>query len=351
MARVRRIILRIVGFLLVFTFAEAVLCIVLMPDNLPSRMMMEDMAEMAMRNELDRENIDVAVVGSSAAMTAVDPFLLEELLGENSFNACSSLQQPIASYYLTQDILRLHTPKTVIVSANYSAFGTETLDELQSNLIVFDYMKGSPVKLRFFLDAFQPADYPTVFLKSYHYRSSFSPGKLSPSYIYAKANEPRNPVIHESATYMGKGFTAYTSVWDDSEPVLYHEPPTPDPEKEEYLRKLIALCRERGIDVVLLATPHVQARVEVCPDYFERANAFFSGIAEDCGASFIDLNLAKPELLPMGSEHFKDPSHVNATGAALVTEALASAMRGNGVFYQNVQERLDAINDSDKNVR
>lgn len=335
-----KIILKVVVFLLLFTFAEAFLARALMPGDLPSRMMMEDMAEMAMRHEADRENIDVAVIGSSAAMTAVDPFLLEEKLELNCFNACSSLQQPIASYYLLRDILRLHTPETVVFSANFSAFGTGTLDELQSNLILYDYMQASTVKLSFFLDAFKPADYPTVFFKSYHYRSSFTPEMLNPAYLYEKASAPRNPDIHESAKYIGKGFTAYTSVWNDSEAVEYHEPPTVDPQKEEYLRKLIALCRDRDIEIILLGTPHVQARFQICPDYFEQGNAFFSEIAKDCGARYIDLNLATPQQLPIENKHFKDPSHVNADGAALVTEALAAAMRGEGDFYATVAERL-----------
>ncbi len=325
-------LLKILVFLLIFVLAETVLSFTLMPENIPSRMMMEDMAQ--------SENIDTVLIGSSAVMTAVDPFLLEEELGQVCFNACSSLQQPIASYYLLQDILRLHSPKTVIFSANFSAFGAETLDELQSNLILFDFMQTSGVKLKFFFDAFKPADYPTVFLKSYHYRSSFKPEMLNPAYIFNKARAPRNPVLHESAEYTGKGFTAYTSIWDDSEPVEYYEPPVADPEKEEYLRKLIALCRDRDIEVILLTTPHVQARFQTCPDYFELGNAFFSKIAEDCGAAYIDLNLATPGLLPIGNEHFKDPSHVNADGAVLVTQALVSSIRGEGTFYEGVEQRL-----------
>jgi hypothetical protein len=341
--------LRIAGFVLLFTFSEAFLSRALVPANLPSKMMMEDMAELTMRKKADWENIDVLVIGSSAAMVAVDPFQLEDELAataagsELCFNACSSLQQPIGSYYLLRDILRLHTPKMVIFSANFSAFGGETLDALQSNLLLFDFMQPSTVKLSFFLDAFTPADYPTVLLKSYHYRSSFTPELLNPMTLLQRARAPRDPRIHETATYMGKGFTAYTSMWDDTEPVPYYDPPVPDPEKADYLRKLLSDCRERGIRTILLGTPHIPKRLSVCPDYFSLGHAFFSGIAAETGAEYIDLNLAKSETLPIENKHFKDPSHVNADGAALVTAALAASLRGEGHFYESVEERLGSL--------
>ena len=323
-------------FAAVFFAAESFFSFLVMPEILAARFMVEDMYQ--------AEGIDVLIIGSSATMTAVDPFVLGDGLSRRCFNASSSLQQPVASYHLLKDILRVHAPKTVIFSANYSAFNVETADALQSNLILYDYMKPSLAKLQFFLSAFKPGDYPDALLKSYHYRANFEIDMLAPDAIREKLNKPRETKIHSTAEYVGGGFTSYTSVWNHEEEQKYTPPPVVDAGKERYLRKLIELCADNGIEVILLTTPFAKANVQARPDYFELENGFFGGIAREYGAAYIDLNLAKPETLPIENRHFRDQSHVNAQGAALVSQALADIMDGHvsGEFYGSVGELLAA---------
>ena len=101
----------------------------------------------------------------------------------------------------------------------------------------------------------------------------------------------------------------------------------------EYLRRLIAECDERGIEVLLINSPYPAAN----DDDQRYSNAVYY-VAEECGVDYIDF-VYMDQIVDYSTDCFDAASHLNPSGARKVTDYLGEYMQG---VYGLKDRRKDA---------
>ena len=124
-----------------------------------------------------------------------------------------------------------------------------------------------------------------------------------------------------------------------------HHSEVNDPYNEEYLNKILTMCQEKGVQVILVATPLTDAFL--CQyDNFQHFYDWYAELAETWGLRFYDFNLlkGKSEMFPDLTLYF-DHLHFNDEGAdkfsEFFAELLVRADAGedlNDLFYPSYAE-------------
>ncbi|NLF80119.1 MAG: hypothetical protein GX572_02880, partial [Clostridia bacterium] len=99
-----------------------------------------------------------------------------------------------------------------------------------------------------------------------------------------------------------------------------------DQRQLDYFAKIIELCRENDIRVLLVTTPSPRQIIDYLPDY-DAYSERFSSLAAAYGIDYIDFNLINREQLLFPDEFFMDTGHLNYRGAATLDAYLLPALR------------------------
>lgn len=90
---------------------------------------------------------------------------------------------------------------------------------------------------------------------------------------------------------------------------------------ERNVREMVALARQRGVEVLLIGTPQ--------PGFSVTPPRFFEAIAKDFGLPYVSGTIAEvlkdPDLK-------SDPIHPNARGYRIIAERIAAALKASGAI-------------------
>ncbi len=265
---------------------------------------------------LPEDSLDLLILGSSHAMCSYDPYKIEESLGLNAFNLGTALQQPDTAYYLLKEVLKTQTPKYLI----YDVYFKVMLDEYSNEqaLTVLKELRPSENAIAHFwrnlnLDG-----------KVSYYNNWLNPfGKIQ------SVMENPTPVEVPEA-YLGRGFYSSTGVVD---PALLEESAHPfdyeysgfNERQVKYLKKLINLAQENGIEVILTSAPlppTIFSRVS----YYDKVLEETTDIAELFNVPFIDFAISSCDIL--NDTDFADQGHLNRDGCAKFAEHFIPKIKG-----------------------
>ncbi len=272
--------------------------------------------------QMDENTVDVLFFGSSHAASGFSPQKLYDEYGIRSYNLGSDEQNLLVSYYWLLEALRFQTPKAVVLDC-YMLFPYDRNEALNTSESctrkAIDYMKWSGVKRAAVkdicaLDEKQSAAsyyFPNI---RYHTR-------------WMSLNEDDFAYKEMSAHYEMKGFTALPGMCGNEEFEPFEENSGEDAEAmvelmRAYLDWIEALCRERGIRLLLVKTPTTMENPARC-----RAIRQY---AQEKGIPFYDFN-EKPLYESTGlhlAADSHDNGHGNIWGAEKVTSRLGKILSG-----------------------
>ena len=201
--------------------------------------------------EMEKDSVDVLFLGSSVVMNAFSPLQIYKDHQIRSFNLGSEQQSPFLSYFWLKEALRYQTPKVVVMDTRFcftyhAASPINTLEGMTRKCL--DPMRLSPVKMEAVrtLCELDPAHSEMSYYLTnlrYHDRwkslekSDFEHGKFADFSLmgytlgiddYIQSYQTFDPVDAEAA-------------FDDAHQLSM-----------EYLDKIAVLCRENGIEMVLV---------------------------------------------------------------------------------------------------
>lgn len=303
----------------------------------------------------EEQNIDNLLLGSSHIYNNINPFLLDELSGENNFNLSTPGQRLDSSYYLLKEADKEHNISHVYLDVYCWRATGEIGDFKHKDLFCSwfntDYMKMSINKLEYIFSISEPVNYVHSLFPFTRYRYQVFDtahireqleDKREPEYYYKNIDEQGN--ITE---YQDKGYY-YTDVEMDSRYLLRElnpldqEPMTKD--AEQYLRRIIEYCKENEIELTIFSAPFYELHVmemQSYDNYVEQVRK----IAAEYGLSYYDFNLCKEEYLPIQkNQYFMNVGHLNSRGAELFTTFLYDVVEGNvnveDCFWKSYEEKL-----------
>ena len=283
--------------------------------------------------------LDFFVCGASHAMRGFRPDILDQELDVNSYNLSCSRQTMQGRYELLNLELNRNPAKTVVLELSYDSM-TRNRDEEgpEGDMYMLGKLGGFIPRIKYFFSAIRPKEY----------------GRMYYNYIDNGVNCIKK-IIHgtwtDKNTKLEKGYAAYKR--DDDElnqdlKKIYHTRSFEETVYEpnvEYLNKIIALCKEKNVQLILVTTP--LSKVTVCRyDNLDTFREWYENIANENGLQYYDFNLImdKEEKLP-DSSAFSDKFHLGNKGAGTFTKMFTDVLNKeaagedtSALFYDSYSE-------------
>ena len=269
--------------------------------------------------KLEKNSLDVLVVGSSHVYANVNPAVWWSEYGITGYILGGMAQPTWNSYYAIQEALKYQRPKVIVVDIIRTVESREFADDANvlENILGMrpSYLKWQAVKasvekekaLSFFLG------YPT-----YHDR-----------YLALEKED----CYGFKDSVMRDNFKGYQALFEQyGEEILQKDADLTlerdlNDKSKTYLLKIIQLCSEEGIPLIFVNSP----MVNTSPEEQAAVNGVRK-IAQEYGIPFIDGDLNYAEVGIDSEKYFADATHLNYWGSKLYTHYLGEYLISNFQF-------------------
>ena len=264
--------------------------------------------------ELEEDSVDVLFMGSSHVFQGFVPQELYDGYGITSYNLGSSGQSIVLTYYWLEEALETQSPEVVVLDV-YKMF-SEGLGCTEGNVRkALDYMRWGPAKVGA-VEAVCELDESlteiSFYLPNVRYHDRWKELTVADftSDEVAEVSEYYGYYYGYPSNYVDTPDEEFTPLVEGvSDEVAELAEPA-----REYLDRIVGLCEEEGIELVLVKTPAY---------YWTAANHnAIVAYAEEHGLDFYDLN--EEELYEeLGFELYEDTvdgRHANLAGALKITD-------------------------------
>ena len=272
---------------------------------------------------MDKDSVDVLFLGSSHCTAAFSPVELYEKYHIKSYNLGSEQQNLLISYYWLQEALRYQKPAYVFLDTYFLyPYSNETSPLNSSEATVrkaIDFMKWSPVKFEAIRAICEEDESQNI------YSYIFPNHRFHSRWRELTENDFILGQVKKHETLMGFSPLNFTYADENYQP--FTEPEEPDfeemvPVMEEYLIKIVELCKQENIELVLVKTP---------TEYYSMESWLATRrFAKRFDINYIDFNEASV-FRAAGLDFTKDTcdtDHVNLSGASKVTDYIGEWLDG-----------------------
>lgn len=262
---------------------------------------------------LEDDSLDVIFIGSSQILRGIDPCLLHDEFGIESYLRATVVQPPQASWYYLKNALKTQRPDVII--ADFSALYTVyDFDEREAYVhYSFDTMPLGLNKAVALADIISKSkeqkllDYlfPTVF---YHDRWN-EMTEFDKTYPFSKdKSDPNRGSILLDGCIPQEEYVPYEETGAEGE--KYSE------NSLYWYQKMIDTCKDEGIRLIMLRTPR--------SDWNENRHTSDKALADKNGLEYIDFNLKSnfDGAKLSADEDFYDKNHLTRGGAQKMTRAI-----------------------------
>lgn len=337
--------------------ALMILCGIWAADRILSYMVIDDVEDevrYAMHELYEQNDIETLFLGSSHVFCGYDPQILDEIMGENTYLAATPVQKADGSYYLLKEVLKNNPVRKVYLDVFCKMYrdvpAQRTSEQMMYIYCITDYMKNGWNRTEFLLNASGCDYYIESFLPSARYGNYLLDRRRLEGIVKRKRTSGyTNYEDVPSNFYKG----AMISTGTPGAPQMIVDTDGPGVPEDvissyslKYLDKIVALCEEEGIELVLVSTPFTDLYVQAIENY-DTFYHYMRNYAEANGIEYYDFNLCRTDILEMEYDDFMDCHHLSGKGAAKYSAVFAELMTSYGeaerqaLFYDSVQEKID----------
>ena len=274
------------------------------------------------------ENVaDVIFLGSSHCYCSIINSQLWDDYGIAGYSLSISGQDIAASYYWLKEALKTQKPKVVCLEmfgATYHGYGVE--GNLYRNTLPYhlsaDYLR----MVRDMIDEKSGSIQTENNIVDEEDRSSFL---AKWPIIHTRYKElQKQDFTGPDTLYIGfsaqiDGLRSSPITWTKDETELYTGDETMEMEEEKWLRKIIELTREKGVELCLFLAPmSMTTQDQMRYNYVEE-------LAEEEGIPFLNFFDMRDELKIDTEQDFLDWGHINYKGGEKVTAAIGKFIKEN----------------------
>lgn len=259
--------------------------------------------------QLERDSVDMVFIGSSHQFCTIDPDLLYEEYGINSFMLATSAQTIPMSYYAAMEAIELQHPKVIVLEALYCTNDFRTVTPEMSHTF-FDGMPKCEARKLAIKDLIEPEERIYYYLNLGRYHTRWK--DLGEEDFKSNLTSPRGGYHTEETKY---NWQIPVISKDEKEPM--------SEEMLKYLDMLVELCRENQVELIMYAAPFNSLYDEETTreDLFRRQRIFnwLEDYAEEQELRYYNLFYEMSEMNLDGMTDYKDSQHFNCYGQAKVT--------------------------------
>ena len=274
------------------------------------------------------EGHQVLFVGDCEVYESFSPVTLFNEFGATSYIRGSAQQLMWQSYYLLREALKTETPRVVVLSVCSIRYA-EPQNEAY-NRMTLDGMRLSRDKLEAVgasLTAGETEASYYIPLLRYHDRIFELTGE-DLRYLF------RGPELTCNGYLMRCEVVPYT--WMPTAPVL--RDPSFGEKPVEYLDRIVDLCREKGIELILVKSPCLY------PAWYEEWDRWLEAYAADHGVEYVNAISRMGEMgIDLSRDTYDGGIHLNVYGAEKYTRWLGERLRDRGLIEDMRQDPATAV--------
>lgn len=346
--------IRIAGFFL---------CLVLLIAFANKFLLQTDtVAFLTIREMQQREDIEMAIIGSSVVRDHFDPVLISEETGLTAFDVAIPTANFQAQLAMTEELFKTSSPEWVVMICEPYNLNSAK-ESLEAQYKLMPMLTGLGTKARYYYNLCKEDNEYLNRLLLFRVQMASSLSEVAKTFgLWLNPEETFERVkgnIEEGATYMGSGYLRYDiepmteeykrlrlgrldpTRWEWNYPLLEST--------EQFLLDYKALCEQNGAKLMIVIHPMHAGFMLYHPDYIPY-NASLMRFCEEIGIACYNFSYAKPEFIPNLDGYFFDYDHMNAEGSRILSEAFSSFMNmiraGEDVshlFYADQYAYQDAI--------
>lgn len=274
----------------------------------------------------EKSNVDVIFVGSSTVQAGISPMTMYREFGITSYDRSNSSQVIPVSYCMISDAIKRNKPELVVMDVGFLYQPDDYVDEASSRKSM-DSLKWSKAKIEcinaIMDDSESFLDYVFPILR-FHSRWN----DLSFADLKYWVNKP-------DVTYNGQllQFEIEDGLTENN-PYNLEEGVIATDRTMEYLEKIANICRENGVQLMLIKMPMIKGNWN---EEIDNQIASFAGNKGIRYFNFIEDYDAIGLVRPVD---FTDAQHMNSIGAEKFTKYLGKYIIEN----YSVSNRMDDIN-------
>lgn len=307
-----------------------------------------------------RDDIELALVGSSIVFSDFDANIIAEKTGLEAFDITVGHMCLPGALAATRLMYQTNRPKYVALVLESDNFSV-TSENIQAQIRLSPFLIKHPlIYLRYYLDlCSQDQKYLDRILL---FKSFFARDLEDVRHSIALRTKPQEYFASSGLAdglqiYEGRGFLRYTNteIGYDAQRFTPLRPHQADdfPGLREFskrkLREYKALCEKNGSELFVIISPNATAQ-GLGRAGFLKKNAALAEFCREEGIPCFDMMLAKRDFIPRLDRHYYDWYHLDGEGADLFSERFADFLNlylaGEPVdhlFYASMDEYLDSI--------
>ena len=260
---------------------------------------------------------DVIFIGDCEIYESFVPAILWEEYGISSYLRGNAQQLVWHSYYMLGDTLRHETPKAVVFNVLALMYGEPQKEAY--NRMALDGMEWSSVKAEAIRASMtEEEDFLTYLFPFFRYHSRWSE-LTAEDFTYAYREKP---LVSDSGYLMQTGITpADPENEPDPSPLVdIHLPAT----AMAYLDRMADLCKERGIELILIKAPTNYFRYH----WYDEWDAQIVDYAAEKGLAYYNfLNHTEDIGLNMSVDTYDAGIHLNVYGAEKLSRYIGKILQ------------------------
>lgn len=258
-------------------------------------------------HEVRNGNYDMVFVGQSRGESSINPFIMDEVLGYNSYNLCRAFVQLPDIQYVVKEANVDKQLRVVVLDVDQLYFYHTDIDYF-SDSYMYPHITNKDDKIRYFLSLLNKdyrillARYTIQGIDDFKASKDRISSKLSKEYheYSIKAAIKKN----EHYTYVGKGYMKNIKRNEKPEEGSAWNKEQISEEACLSIRDIADYCDANGIELIAVHAPVPHERFTE-DEHYEQRNTFNKLFAE-YGVEFFDFNFIKEEYLTWNKEDFVD---------------------------------------------
>lgn len=266
--------------------------------------------------QLKRDSVDVVFIGQSHCFCTIDPEILAEEYGIESFMLATSAQTVPMSYYAAKEAIELQHPSVIVMEVAYTANDFRTVEDGMTHAF-FDGMPNCKARKEAINDLIDKDEriYYYLNLGAYHTR-----------WKNLTEDDYKNNLTSQRGAYYSD------DVFPNWEyPVIDKDEKEDMPEEMyKYMDMLASLCEEEGVELILFCAPFgIQDNFDDRREDLIKRERIFNSIddfAKERNIRYYNLFNELDEIYAYGLDDatdWKDSQHFNRSGQGKLTRYMA----------------------------
>ncbi|MCR5449536.1 MAG: DUF1574 domain-containing protein [Solobacterium sp.] len=268
--------------------------------------------------KMKKNSVDVLFFGSSFAVNAFDPQVIYDETGIRSYSLSSEQQSPFISYYWLREALKYQKPEAVVLETRY----------------LFKRESNTPVNMNesFLRKSIEPMRFSALKHELVSVLCGMDPNQSEMSYYFTnlayhtrwKEMTAEEFFAHDADHAQLKGYgPLFVTNTDHFSPIVLSDPDLVigmDPLMEEYLGKIEDLCRDSGIELILISVP--------ASEMHEGMHNAAARYAEEHGLDYYDYSEAGQFYEAGWDLSVENPvDHMNYAGSLRMSKIIAGLLK------------------------